>query len=409
MNFLRMNIHRFVAAGGLGTYVLFFVTACITLMSLAPAVFPALFATKADVFGNSTLRFEFGVLAFPVIIVNITVLTLITLYQKNKIKSISVVHRIFNFEVSKRIALVSMAILIITYVVSSEGELFDGKFDSDYYGTLKPWLESFNFLSLPDNQLNRDIGHHIQISLEILSMKAFGNYKVIPYLATIALLIMIYLFVAEIAKKRFAGIISTILTMQSGVFLFYDTSVSYTNLWVLFFLTSLYLIIKKWQISPASFVLGMFSKGLTAVFLPISILFAYRVRTPSRNVLLSYIVMAIVVGGFLLVTGASLNPTNTKKFSPSSFLTGFTAFAFEFRHDVIIASFLLPVIVGLFILSKKKNLYADPIMLVLATMLISGPVLSGTSDHQNVPYRFIPIVVFFAISIGLFFSKRASE
>jgi hypothetical protein len=108
----------------------------------------------------------------------------------------------------------------------------------------------------------------------------------------------------------------------------------------------------------------------------------------------------------LAYSGTSLNPVTTKKFDATNFMKGFSAFGFEFRQDVLIASFLLPLIVGLFILSKKGNIHADSVMMVMTIMLISAPVLVGTSDHQNTPYRFVPLVVFFAIGAGLFFSKK---
>jgi peptidoglycan/LPS O-acetylase OafA/YrhL len=70
--------------------------------------------------------------------------------------------------------------------------------------------------------------------------------------------------------------------------------------------------------------------------------------------------------------------------------------------------FFLPLIVGLFIASRKGIVHAESIMLLLVVMLLSAPFLSGFSDHQNVPYRFVPVVTFFAIGTGLLLVKPKS-
>jgi len=66
----------------------------------------------------------------------------------------------------------------------------------------------------------------------------------------------------------------------------------------------------------------------------------------------------------------------------------------------------LPLTVGLLIASRKGVLHADSIMFFILTMLLLGPLLLAFSDHHNVPYRFIPLIVFFAMGVGVLLSKR---
>lgn len=398
--------------GGFVTHIIFFSTLIMTLTSLTPAIFPALIAKVSSNF-EDTLNvnpFEFGSLAFPILATNIIILTLVAAHYTNKTpqKISNSIRFIFNFEISKKITTMVLTAMIIFYISMSIGELFDNKFDSDYYGIFKPWLETFDVFRLPDNQLNRDFGHHIQLFFEVISMKVFGNYKVIPFIASIALLITIYFFTLEISKKRFASIIAVLITMQSGVFLFYDTSVSYTNLWALFYLLTLYTVYKKWQLSAISFILATLSKGLTATFLPVIFFFAYRSNVPSRKkIIISYATMVVLGVVFFAITGTTLNPVNTKSFDMIGFLSGFTAFGFEFTHDIVISSSLLSLVIGLFILSKKGNVHADSIMLIILIMLSSAPLLTALSDNQNLPYRFVPVVVFFSIGVGMILSKKS--
>lgn len=403
-----------IKPGGLLTWTIFCSTAIVLLISLTPAIFPA-FLTKTTTNFEDMLnveQFEFGVLALPVLLANSMIFTVLLVHYKNWLpeKMRNGMNVIFNFEIPKKYAFIILTVIITWYVVTSIGEVFDNKFDSDYYGIFKPWLEEFDVFTLPQGQLNRDVGHHVQLLFGVISMMVFGNYKVIPFIVSISLLITIYFFTKQITKKRFAGIVSLLITVQSSTFLFYDTSVSYTNLWILFYLLGLYAAYRAWQLSGISYIFAVLSKGLTILFLPVSILFAYRTKNGAwKKTIISYAIIAVIGIIFLATTGAELNPVDTKSFDPVGFITGFTALAFGLSEDITIVSFLLPVICGLLIMSKKGSRYADVIMLIILAMLMSAPLLSAFSDNQNVPYRFVPIVVFFAIGVGIILSKRPIE
>ena len=105
---------------------------------------------------------------------------------------------------------------------------------------------------------------HVKYSLLIISEKIFGDFRVIAFIASIGLLIVTFFITKEITKKRFPGILAMLLVLQSNIFLSYDTSAAYSNFWILFYLLSLYLVLKKWQFSHISFVLALFSKLLSA-------------------------------------------------------------------------------------------------------------------------------------------------
>jgi Na+/pantothenate symporter len=86
------------------------------------------------------------------------------------------------------------------------------------------------------------------------------------------------------------------------------------------------------------------------------------------------------------------------------FWVGFTSFAFQMRFDVITVLFLVPLVFGLF-LKSKENKYANSISILIAGTLFSAPLLTGLTDQTNQPYRFLPIIIFFAIGVGMLFSK----
>ena len=122
-------------------------------------------------------------------------------------------------------------------------------------------------------------GLHVRFFLLSTSFAIFGNYRVIPFLASVALIITTYLFTNKITNNRLAGIIATVIILQSNLFLSFSSTPSYTVFWVMFYLASLYLTIHKtWFLSPFAFILSVFSKPLSATFFPISLFFILALR-----------------------------------------------------------------------------------------------------------------------------------
>jgi len=123
---------------------------------------------------------------------------------------------------------------------------------------------------------------------------------------------------------------------------------------------------------------------------------------------ISYGIIILLGGIIIFFMGQSLGPGNVPfpGFNSHDFWIGFTAFSSSLRADGVVSLFLLPLTVGLFVASRKRVLHADSIMFFILTMLFLGPVLLAFSDHHNVPYRFVPLIVFFAMGVGVLLSKR---
>jgi hypothetical protein len=381
-----------------------------------PMIFPALLLRSLGGFDDhmGVNPFEMSSWTAKFLIINAIIFGMTILYFKNKLPKLIIkpIKALFNFETSSQITFLVITILIGIYIVLHVGELFNGNFEPDYYGIFKPWLESFTITHFHEpSGFNDDIGHYLQLLFETFSMKIFGNYKVIPFIISIILLVLTYLVTSKLSKKRFAGIIATVILLQSGIFVSYDTSVSYTNLWMVFYLLSIYLVYTKWVLSPLTFFAGIFSKGLTLVFFPMTLFFIYRSEIKKRTKLylvIGYFITIAFLFVLLSVTDTHLNPVSEKKFSLHDFWSGFNAFYSAAQLDGLVLIFLLPLIVGLFIISKQ-HAHADSIIFFIMTVLFFGPFLSAFSDNQNVPYRYIPLIVFFAIGVGLLLSKRINE
>ena len=89
------------------------------------------------------------------------------------------------------------------------------------------------------------------------------------------------------------------------------------------------------------------------------------------------------------------------------FFTGLATFGPLLRYDFVLLLSILPVVVGLTILSKRHIAHTSSMLLLILGTLLSGPILVVfTNFYEILPYRYIPLIVFFSISIGLFFSKK---
>jgi len=391
--------------------IIFLITLGVVIFSLLSVVFPALvMRTLSVIDDNAGINpFEPGIWAYPLLITNFIIFGLLLLYYKKKLPTLITksIKFIFNYEISSKLAFFVIVIIIGIYITTSVDELFNGQFLPDYYFRGESQLENYDFATIGDDALDKHFGFFLTTS----SMHLFGNYKVIPFIASIALLVLTYLFTFEITQKRFAGVIAMVIVLQSGIFLFYDTTVVYPNFWIVFYLLSLYLVYKKWPLSPISYILSVTSKGLTAVFFPMTLFFIYRANITKQKKIrlaISYGIIVLLGGTIIFFTGQSLGPADVpfSGFNSHDFWMGFAAFSSSLRADGVVLLFLLPLTVGLFVAARKRVLHADSIMFFILTMLLLGPLLLAFSDHHNIPYRFVPLIVFFAIGVGVLLSKR---
>jgi hypothetical protein len=294
--------------------------------------------------------------------------------------------------------------LLIIYISASSAELSNQEIFEDYNG-VKNRLDNWS----PDQMIN-SFEPHVRYFFLKSSIDLFGNDRVVPLLASAALLVVTYFFTKTITQKRFAGIVAVVIIMQSNVFLIYDTTVSYTNFWILFYLLSLYLVYRFWPLSPISYLLSIPSKALTAAFLPMSIYFILRSEISRKQKMITAGITAgiILAGGVSSIAGFSA-PETEEGFDAKEFWAGFTSFSYQLRFDGLVMLFMIPLMVGLFLVSRNGVKHGESIMVFISGMLLIAPILTGFTNQTNQPYRFVPLVVFFAIGVGVLLSKRQAE
>ncbi len=194
---------------GFVTWIVFLFSLSVVVINLVSVVFPALIASN-----NSTIQqlqdlgvelfevntFETGVWAPALFIVNFLVFLFTVLYFKKKLpQSLSKsIDSLFHFEISKKITFIVIVVLLAIYVGFSSPELITEEEWEDYAG-VKQRLEKWS----PD-QITSGFEPHVKYFLHWASMSLFGYYTIVPFIASISLLVLTYFFTVEITKKRFA-------------------------------------------------------------------------------------------------------------------------------------------------------------------------------------------------------------
>ena len=376
-------------------------------------IFPALIQSTNSEFSELPFYtpqvdpFEIGVLAIPFVIINGIVLLVSVIYYKKHYS----LNRLFNFDVSKKVTIVTIIIILLAYTIATIPEFEKSEEFSDFIGIEKRLNESIrdNRFTIQDaisgNQNYSAMEPHVKYSLLLISEKLFGDFRIIPFIASIALLITTFFIVKEITKKRIPGILAILLVLQSNIFLSYDTSATYSNFWILFYTLSLYLILKKWQLTHISFALSMFSKLLSIVFLPFTVFFVLNNTKGKKRIYILIFYAILTITGLFVVSNSNILFDMDITYIPENFAKGLQSLSYQLRFDPIILIFLLPLTVALFLPSLKGFHQANSIQILISGFLLIPPLLITFSEQTNEPYRLIPLVIFFAIGVSTLLGK----
>jgi len=395
------------------SYVVFFAALIVVLLTLTPVIFPALYSSVFGMFTENLDAFELGHHAIFLIVSNVVIFGFGIAYYKKKIPSLvqDVVEKIRTFEIPKRVAMISLAVILCVYIGLAVPELSldEAKSWNDYNAVLLPALEIWPFGQTDDIYIQEENDRYVRMFLLDVSLDIFQNIKLLPFIASILVVVFTYLITVQFCQKRFAGIIAVIVLLQSYTFLKYDTVAVYENFWVLFFLISLYVIEKKWFLSPVFYILAFYAKAYVAPFFLMTLFTTYRSQISRRTkiaILISYIVIVSAALALIFV-GDTIYP-DIIDVNYSKFILGFQVIIAQLRFDLFFIMALLPVTVGLIFLSKNKLKHADSILILIFGTIIASPILVAFTYHYEIlPYRFIPLLIFFSIGVGMFFSKNS--
>jgi len=138
-----------------------------------------------------------------------------------------------------------------------------------------------------------------------------------------------------------------------------------------------------------------------------TLFFIYRASISKQNKIRLVILYGIIAGlGVFYFANSS---TGDREFDSHDFWGGFNAIHQSLRFDPLVILFILPLIVGLFFTSRHGFREADSITFLILGMLLSAIFIPALGNAINTPYRFIPLVIFFAMGVGVLLSKKVTE
>ncbi len=396
------------------TYSVFLATIVIVLFSSVSIVFPALIISIASLHENDYDSFESGLLAVPLLVVNGILLGVGFAYYKKKLPT-SVrkpFEFILNFEISKKITLIIGIILLSVYIsFTAEELLIDEQQQYPDYQILDDALNLWPYGSSNDLWISEQLDRYVRLFLLDVSLNVFQNIKLLPFFASILLVIVTYFITYQISHKRFAGIISMVIVLQSYTFLKYDTIAVYENFWVLFYIISLYAVYKRWYLSSVFYLLSVFTKAFVTPFLLMNVFFTYRAKIQRKtkiSIIISYVIVTSIV--VLIFSFGNAVYGDLIRVDVSEFWIGFTAWSYQMHLDSLLILTMIPLTIGLFLKSKNGFREADSILVLIFGSLLVGPVLALLTEFYFIlPYRFVPLIVFFAMGVGIFLSNNNSK
>ena len=393
----------------IGIVTIFFIS--LVMISI---IFPSLFSSISGKFSSNLVPFELGIFGIPVIISNIFLLSFGILYYKKKLPNLisNSINKIRSFEISKKPSLIILLVIFSVYIGFSIPELFFDESEqwSDYYilqSALDIWPDGESENIYIEEQNDR----YVRMFLLDSSLKIFQNIKILPFFASILVILVTYLLTVQITKKRFAGIISILVLIQSHTFLRFDTIAVYENFWILFYLLSLYVIQKQWVLSPIFYILSFFTKAFVAPYFIMTLFFAARTTLSTKKKLALMASYAIIIGisGIVIFSADTIYP-NVIHIDSSRFLIGLATFGPLLRYDFFLLLTILPIVVGLTFLVKNHVKETESILFLILGTLLAGPILIVfTNFYEILPYRYIPLIIFIAIGVGVFFSKKSTS
>ena len=395
-------------------HLVFFATLSVVVFNLFAIIFPSFLLTTFYPYTTNLQPFESSVWLVPIISSNSILLAIGFMYYRKKLplQIYKGIEFILNFEISKKTALLTGITILVIYVGFSLPELaIDEATQYDDYGLLKNALEIWPSTDSDDMYINEGNTRYVRMLLFDASIVIFQNIKILPFVASILLVVVTFFLTYQITQKRFAGIISMVILLQSHTFLHFDTIAVYENFWVLFYVASLYVINKKWQYSSILYILSAFTKLFIAAFFLASIYYICRASISSRKklfTLASYGGLVIVILIVFSFSGDTFSITNI---SFPDFMLAFNALGYALRYDLVIILSLLPLTLGLFFKFRKEDSKADSILVLILTALLSGPVFAMLTSFLEIgfpvlPYRFLPLIVFVAVGIGVLLSRK---
>ena len=193
------------------SYAAFICTLAVVLLTVVTIIFPALFSYYFGLYSENLEPFELGHLSIFLIVSNVAIFGFGIAYYKKKIPSSldSVIEKIRTFELSKKVTIIVLAIILGIYVGLSTPELLiDESTQWGDYEVLSEALKLWPYGESDDVYVQEQNDRYVRMILLDASHNIFQNIKILPFIASILVVSFTFLITTQFCQKRFAGIIS---------------------------------------------------------------------------------------------------------------------------------------------------------------------------------------------------------
>ena len=178
------------------SYLVFLSTLSFVLISLFAIIFPGFFLSTYFPYDTDLEPFETSIWLIPVLSFSILFLILGFTYYKKKLpdKIYDCITFLLNFEISKRATLIIIITILVFYIGFSVNELSineDGQWED--YQILKRALEIWPSTESDDIYIQEQNSRYVRMTLLVSSIEIFQNIKILPFVASVFLLVTTFL------------------------------------------------------------------------------------------------------------------------------------------------------------------------------------------------------------------------
>lgn len=222
------------------------------------------------------------------------------------------------------------------------------------------------------------------------SENVLGNARIIPLIAGIALLPLVFFISKEITNDRRVSIFATLLVSLNPLFLIFNDSSAYNQIWAVAFLGAVLIAHKKPIYSIPFFVFAVFAKPMAILFIPVMLVITWK----DKPVFFGYLAVSIV----FIVTVLSMDSfiqSKTSIFIPTaeSITLGFENLWFNLtKHTTILT---IPFII--FSMLHKNRL----LQFFIISSVVEVLLLPMFTIYTTYPYRLLPMFCFVSIGVSL--------
>lgn len=379
-------------------------------ISLLSVLFPALLIHEfGDMSTDKYNPFEIGNNAILLIISNAIIFLIIFLYKQNKFYNLIIkINKIRNFDLSKKLFVILGIVILTTYIIITASELsIDESVQFSDYQILISGLETFPVTDSGDMIVDEQNSRFVRMILLGFSQDVLNNIKVVPFISSITLIVIAGMTAIQISQRRIAGLVTMIILLQGYTFLEYDTIAVYENLWVTFFLLSIYSIHKKWHMSGFFYLLSVFSKAFSTPFLILNVFYVLKSEKTNSmkiRILISYLIIILIMFGLFSIGNTIYD--DIVQIDVNRFINSLSDFSSQMRFDLFLLIMILPTTIGLFFAARRGVKHAESMLFFIPILLLFGPLVALVTDFYVIlPYRFIPLITFISISISIILFK----